>query len=87
MSLFSDLRFFGTWRDSSATAWEGPTSGRLAGADDRRAGVLVDAMRLHDLDVLEPGGGEGILWERSKSGTSRAQELVRQMALDGCAAA
>ncbi|MBN9622984.1 MAG: hypothetical protein J0H06_08535 [Actinobacteria bacterium] len=49
--------------------------------------MLVDAMRLHDLDVLEPGGGEGILWERSKSGTSRAQELVRQMALDGCAAA
>ena len=30
----------------------------LAGADDRRAGVLVDAVRLADLDVDEPGVGQ-----------------------------
>src|SRR3954452_19576095 len=31
---------------------------RLAGADDRRGGVRVDAVRRADLDVHEAGGGE-----------------------------
>jgi hypothetical protein len=32
--------------------------GGLAGTDDRRACMLVNAMGLTDLDVLQPGGGQ-----------------------------
>ena len=43
-----------------------PVAARLARADDRRGGLLVDAVRLADLDVDEPGVGERLRRTRAR---------------------
>jgi hypothetical protein len=56
---------------------------RLAGADDRRRGVCVDAVRLADLDVDEAGGGQGGLELGAREGAGDAAGPARHVGANG----